>query len=115
GDREILIEAESLRHVADPQAYLRRVADDIQPETGSAPSIRLDQPAQHPNRRCLAAAVGAEKAADLACRYGEREAIDDLALAVSLMQVTHIDDAISGHELGEGMGRTSMGSPGLSP
>ena len=112
GDRQVLVEAESLRHVADLQADPRRVADDVEPQTRAAAAVRLHQPAQHPDRGRLAAAVGAEKAADLARRHREREAVDDLARPITLVQVAHIDHqfaSVIGVPAAHRCGRTSIG------
>ena len=63
---EVLVEAELLRHVADLAADQRRLADDVEAEAGAAAAIGDEQAAQHADGRGLAAAVGAEKSADLA-------------------------------------------------
>ena len=102
GDREVLVEAKTLRHVADLQADPRCVADDVEPQAGAAAAVGLHQPAQHPDRGGFAAAVGAEKAADLTRRYREREAVDNLARAVTLVQIVDVD-----HQLAV-MGRAPM-------
>src|SRR6516165_316843 len=64
--REILVEAEALGHIADLSPNARRIRDDVQPEAGTSAAVRRQQTAEHADRRRLAAAVGAEEAADLA-------------------------------------------------
>src|SRR5205814_749112 len=55
-----------------------------------------EQPAQHADRGGLAAAVGAEKAEDLAALYGERKVLDDVILAEVLVDAMHVDDDVGG-------------------
>ena len=86
----------------------------IEPEAGAAAAVRPDQAAQHADRGRLAAAVGAEKAADLARRHRKRQAVDDLARAVTLVQIVNVDDQFGGHGAGGPTGRTCTGWPGLS-
>ena len=64
--REILVEAEALRHVADVALDLVRLGADVVAEAGAAAFVRSEQPAQHPDGRGLARAVGAEEAIDFA-------------------------------------------------
>ena len=68
-----------------------RVAEDVEAEAGAAAAIRRKQAAQHADRGRLAAAVGAEKAADLAASRPQRQALDDLARAVTLAQIVDVD------------------------
>src|SRR6185312_11329271 len=76
GNRQVAVEAEALRHVADLQADARSVVQQVHAETRSAAAVRAQQAAQHADRGGLAAAVAAEEAADLAFRHLQREAID---------------------------------------
>ena len=76
GNRQVAIEAEALRHVADLQPDARRVAQQVHAETGAAAAIRAQQAAQHADRGGLAAAVAAEEAADLAFRHLQRQPVD---------------------------------------
>src|SRR6516164_7825463 len=64
-DGEVLIEAETLRHIADLPADARRLAGDVETETGALAAIRRQQSAEHADGGRLAAAVGPEEAADL--------------------------------------------------
>ena len=60
------------------------------------PPSGVEQAAQHADRRRLAAAVGAEKAADLARRDLEVEAVDHVPRAEALAQLVDVDDEV-GH------------------
>ena len=111
GDRQIAVEAEALRHVADLQADARGVAQQVEAETGAAAAVRAQQAAQHADRGGLAAAVAAEEAADLAFRHLQRQSVDHQARAETLAQVVHVDDSASWRR---SMRRTSTGWPGLS-
>ena len=74
-DGQVFVEAEPLRHVADLRggsaARSRRMS---RPRQVPAPPSGVEQAAQHADRRRLAAAVGAEEAADLARRDLQRRA-----------------------------------------
>ena len=76
--REVLVEAEALRHVADLAANLVRLADDVVAEALTRARVRLEQAAEHADRRRLAAAVRAEKPADLALGDLQAQTFDDL-------------------------------------
>src|SRR5216683_3730145 len=123
---EILVETEPLGHVADLAADPRSVADDVHAEAGPGAAIRRQQAAEQPDRRRLAAAIGAEEAADLATGDLQVEVLDDLARAETLAQAAHVDDEAAqlavthsgvthcGPALPGAAGRTSTGWPGLS-
>jgi hypothetical protein len=120
--REVLIEAEFLGHVADLTANLVGLADDIEAETSPASAIGREQAAQHADGGGFAAAVGAEKAADLAFGNLQAEPIDHSMRAEALAQIVHVDDKrASGaafahgidHGGGDPLGRTATGWPGL--
>ena len=106
-DAEILVEAEALGHVADLALDRPRLPDDVVAETGAAAAVGRQQPAQHADGRGLAAAVGAEEAADLAALDLDGEVVDHGARAEALDQAAGIDDRAH-------RGRTSTGWPGLS-
>ncbi len=82
--RQVLVEAEALRHVADLAADFVRLVDDVVAEALARAAVRLEQAAQHADRRRLAAAVRAEKAADLAFGDLQVEALDHLEVAETL-------------------------------
>src|SRR5215472_5856035 len=93
---EILVEAETLGHVADLTPNTRRIRDDVQPETGSAAAVRRQQTAEHADRRRLAAAIGTKKATDLAGGHLQIQPMHNPVRAEALLQIAHIDDEL-GH------------------
>ncbi len=114
-DRQILVQAEALRHVADLAADRVRLAEDVVAEAGPRAVVGLEQAAQHADGRGLAAAVGAEEAADLALGDPQVEALDHLEVAEALAQAAHVDDIGRHGAPGAGAaGVTVTGCPGLS-
>ena len=65
-DGQIVPQREFLRHVADLPLDGRALAQHVEAKAGTATAVRRQQAAEHADRRCLAAAVGAEKTEDLA-------------------------------------------------
>src|SRR5262245_60427395 len=63
--REVFVEAEPLGHVADPRLDLLGLGRDVVAENGALAAGRIEDPAQHPDRRGLAGAVGPEDPEDL--------------------------------------------------
>src|SRR5215510_10595678 len=59
GQGEILVETETLRHVAYPALDLVALAKNIVAETGATPRIRPEESAENPQESRLAAAIGA--------------------------------------------------------
>jgi hypothetical protein len=92
---EVDPEREGLRHIAHLALDRLGVGQDVVTETGSLAAVRREQPAEHADRRGLAASVGAEKAEDLAALHGEREILDRVILAEVLVQAAHIDDDVA--------------------
>ena len=90
-----------------------RLADDVVAEAGPRAAVGREQAAQHADGRRLAAAVGAEKAADLAARDLQAQALDHLEVAEALAQIVHVDDEIV-HGDAAASGFTVTGWPGLS-
>ena len=64
-DREILVQAEPLRHVADAALDLVPLREDVVAEARSPSAVRREQSADHAQRGGLAGAVGTEEAVDL--------------------------------------------------
>ncbi|MPM00207.1 hypothetical protein SDC9_46430 [bioreactor metagenome] len=73
--RQILVEAEFLRHVADPQVQLRRGMQRVEPQHLDLARDRLQQPRHQPHQRGLARAIGARKPGDDAARHGQRNVV----------------------------------------
>jgi hypothetical protein len=89
--REILIEAEALRHVADLALDLVGVAANVEAEAGPLAGVGRQQAAEHADGRGLAASVRAEEAIDRAALDLHREVMHDLAAAKRLRQAGDID------------------------
>src|SRR5207245_6751130 len=76
GDRQVLVYADLLSHVADPLLDLLGRDGDVESRDQRRPGGRLEQPAQHADRRRLAGAVGPEQAEDFARLDAEGEGVD---------------------------------------
>ena len=130
-DRQVLVQAEALRHVADLALDRRRVATQVVAKARAFTFVGRQQSAQHADRRRLAAPVGPEKAEDRPALDSNREVVDDGAPAIALRQTVHVDggaarrvrDIGCAFGCGRGMSRwcrhraradtaTSTGSPG---
>src|SRR4030095_2031277 len=85
-DRQVLPERETLRHVADVPLDRLRLAPDVKPKTGSLAAVGRQKPAQHPDGRRLAAAVGTEEPEDLAAQHAERQVLDHMMMAEALVE-----------------------------
>ena len=101
-----------------------RLADDVVAEAGAAAAVGDEQAAQHADGRRLAAAVGAEKPADLALRDLEVEPVDHAPRAEALAQPVDVDDELCHRPIRAVLlacavctrplfGRTAIGWPGL--
>ena len=82
--RQVLIQAEALRHVADLALDLVGVAADVVAEAGALAAIGRQQAAEHADGGGLAGAVGAEEAVDRAALHLHRQVMHDLAAAERL-------------------------------
>ncbi len=89
--REILIQAEALRHVADLALDLVGVAADVVAEAGALAAVRRQQAAQHADGGGLAGAVGPEEAVDRAALHLHRQVMHDLAAAERFRQALDVD------------------------
>ena len=69
---------------------------EIEIETLAAACIRLEQTAEHPQKRRLAAAVRAEKAVNLAVTDLHRDVIHDRAVAEFFCDAAHVNDEFTG-------------------
>ena len=67
-DRKVVVQREFLRHVADSLPHLGRPQTPTFTRKLHLPLRRIEQTAQHLDRRRLARAVGAEQPVDLAVR-----------------------------------------------
>jgi len=90
-DRQVLVEAEALCHVADLALDRRGFANDVQPQAGAAAAVGFEQAAEHSQGGGLAAAVGSEEAADPASLELQVELVDHRPAVVALAQTAHRD------------------------
>ena len=113
-DRQVLVEAEALRHVADLALDPRRLAQDVEAEARAAAAVGGEQAAEHADRRGLAAAVGPQEAVDLAPAHLEREAVDDHLAVEALGETFDVDgEGGFGHGGATYGSTTSRGWPGF--
>src|SRR5690606_19581085 len=112
-DREVLVEREALRHVADLALDQVGLGPDIVAEHLAAAGIGAEQAADHPDRGRLAGTVRAEEADDLAALYAEVDMVDDHPTVEALGQARHVDDRRAVHHL-PSASITSTGWPTLS-
>ena len=75
-DRQVLVEREFLRHVADFALDPGAVAPHVEAEHRPLARVGRQQAADQPDRRGLAGAVGAEEADDLARCDAQRDVVD---------------------------------------
>ena len=113
-DVELVVEGVLLRAdpepAADGRAVRRRVeAEDAQVAVGHRRDGR-----DHPHRRGLAGAVGAEEAERLAPAYGDVDAAHRLEVAERLAQVPRLDHQVLGRAARSGTPAT-LGQPPTSP
>ncbi len=92
------IEARRLDEAGDAVQRPRAVHLWIAPEQPGDAGGRPDQAQQHPQRRRLARAVGAEVAVDVAGPDGQVDGVHGQPLAVALCQAAHLDHRGVGHE-----------------
>src|SRR5436190_1490768 len=89
-DGEALVQGKALGHVADAPLDAFGVAAHVDAADGRGPARRLEQSAQHANRRRLARAVRAEEAEDLSLADVERQMIDGDEVAEAPREI--VDD-----------------------
>src|SRR5262249_16911495 len=94
--REILVEAEALRHVAHVALDLVRLGADVVAEAGAVAFVRGEQPAQHPDGRGLARPVGTEEAVDFPALDPHGQVAPDLPAVEGFRQSFDVDGDI-GH------------------
>src|SRR3982750_3948555 len=85
-DREVFVERKALRHVTRLALDRLRFPREIEAEHLAAPRIGREESAQHPKRRRLARAIGAEEAADMAFDDLDRHVLDRAVRAEALVE-----------------------------
>ncbi len=94
-DRQVLVEREALRHVADVVLDLLALGADVVAERRAAAAVGRQQPAQHAQGGGLAGAVGAEEAVDLAAAHAHRQVAHDHLAAEGLGQPLDLDGDVA--------------------
>ncbi len=89
--RQILVEREPLRHVADLVLDSARLLDDVEAEHGSLSRVGRQQAADHTYSGGFAGAVGTEETDDLALGDAQRDIIDHRVWAVALGQTGDVN------------------------
>src|SRR5258705_5877668 len=113
-DGEIFPEAEALGHVTDRALDVLRIADDIVAEARAASGIGFQEPAEHADGGCLAAAVRSQEAPDLAFRHGDVDSVDGDFAPEALGEALNVNGKPA-HGAGAGAagtGATWTGTPG---
>ena len=95
--RQLVVERELLRHVADEALDLLQLPRDIQAADPRLPAARLEQSAQEPNHCGLARAIRAEKAKDGALLDLEADVINGREVAKPFGQPFALDHRLAGH------------------
>ena len=117
-DRQVLVEGEALRHVADVALDLLRLASGCRSRGRCPAAVGPEQPADHADRRRLAGAVRPEEADDLAFATLEVDVVDDRLVAEALGQPVHVDDRCAAAAFmtrPRSVGATSTGWPSGRP
>ncbi len=90
-DRKILVETESLGHVADLALDSGRLAANVEAQARAASAIGREEPAEHSNGGGLSASVGTKESVDLPAPHLQPESVDDHLVAEALGEALHID------------------------
>jgi hypothetical protein len=106
--RELGGERQPLRHIANPLADLC-IAPNVEPEYMPTPAVRLQDPRKHAKGGGLPAAIGADKAADLARPQGQRPACDRGGAAKAFRNVIDSHQQLSAAGRGGGHRRAPAG------
>ncbi len=94
-DREVVVERELLRHVADARLHAVGVLHDVDAVDGGRSLARREQATEHPDRRRLAGAVRAEESEDAPSRHLEVEVIDGDEVAEPTHEAAALDGEIA--------------------
>ena len=77
-DRQIFVQPEALRHVADSFLHLLRIGRDVDSQHAQFAGIGGEQPGGQPDQRCFAGAVRADERRQRAVFGSERNAVESL-------------------------------------
>jgi hypothetical protein len=89
--RQIAIECEALRDVADMAARCARVANHVDSGNANFTARRWERSAQHADRRRLACAVGTQEAEHFAVAHGEIDSVDGNEITKAPRQAARVD------------------------
>src|SRR5665647_2011167 len=109
---QVFVEGELLRHVADSTLDALGLPADIEAADIGRPGGRVEEAAEHADRRGFAGPVGSEKAEDPAAVDLERDGVDSREIAEPLRQRLDLDRLL-GH--GIPSPGPALSSPGPSP
>src|SRR5262249_19609304 len=109
--REVVVEREALRHVADPRLDLLGFAADVEAEAGAAPGVGREQAAQHADGRGLSRAVRPEEAVDQPALDPHGEVAHHGAAGERFGQTLAVDRDVGrgGHDVGHRGHRLTSG------
>src|SRR5438874_2348498 len=91
-EREALVEAHLLPHVADVVADAPRPRDHVDAVHFDRARGRLEEPDQHPDRGALPRPVGPDEGEDRSGRHLDREIVDGREVAEALGEAARADD-----------------------
>src|SRR5262249_19474998 len=114
---QVLVERELLGHVADPAPDLLAAPADVEAVDRRVPLGRREQPAEDPDERRLAGAVGAEQAVDLAAGHRQRHLVEGTEAPEIARDLAHLDAVAvvgGGRGIAHGSSRTVAAIPGFS-
>jgi len=116
--RQILVEAELLGHVAHASPDVAPLGCEVESEARASPGIGGEQAAENLKEGRLAAAVGAQEAEDLAPSDLKSDGVDHSPWAKPFGHVTDVNGRAGGGHMPEcvtgtarGIGGTGSGSP----
>src|SRR6185437_1548206 len=93
--REVVVEPDGVRHVADAALDRERIARRIVTEHPRLPTADVAQAQQHQDGRRLAGAVRAEQPEDFAFADAERHAIDGNRRPIAFGEALGLDDRLT--------------------
>jgi hypothetical protein len=91
GDRQVALQAERLRDVAEPRLQVRHVVAEIESEDACLVGLDLEQAGERAEQRRLAGAVGTGDGEDLRLRDRQVDAGERDARAEALAQTAEPD------------------------
>ena len=109
-DGKVLIERETLGHVAHAPLDEMALGEDVVAETSPAAVIWRQQAAEHADGRGLARAIGPQKPVDLPAPHLQGEVLHHHARTEGFRQPRHVDDDV-GRRLPHGASSTVTGWP----